>query len=103
MQTIIINEKEYKISFNFGVIKGVCKECKCTTPDMIAKLSEGDLDIISSVLYHGIKPNHPDFEQKEVDALSLVELFASFNTIGELMNNSMPKADISKKTPKKKK
>lgn len=103
MQKIQINGKEYNISFNFGVIKGVTKECNCTTPEMIAKLSEGDLDIISSVLYHGIKPNHPNFEQKEVDALSLVELFASFNTIGELMNNSMPKADTSKKTPKKKK
>ena len=46
MQKIKINGKEYNISFNFGVIKGVCKECKCTTPEMIARLSEGDLDFI---------------------------------------------------------
>ncbi len=102
MQKIIINRKEYNISFNFGVIRGVCKECKCTTPEIIAKLSEGDLDVISSVLYHGVKFNHPEFEQSEVDALNLAELFASFNTIGQLMNDNMPQDKQPQKTVKKK-
>lgn len=101
MQKIKINGKLYNISFNFGVIKGVCKECKCTTPEMIARLAEGDLDVISSVLYHGIKFNHEEFEQSEVDALNLTELFASFNVVGQLMNDNMPKAE-PKKTVKKK-
>lgn len=103
MQKIKINNKEYKISFNFGVIKGVCKECKCTTPEMIARLSEGDLDVISSVLYHGIKFNHPEFEQSEVDTLNLLELFASFNVVGQLMNDAMPQDKKPKKTTVKKK
>lgn len=102
MQKIKINNKEYKISFNFGVIKSVCKECSCTTPEMIARLSEGDLDVISSVLYHGIKFNHPKFEQSEVDKLNLLELFASFNVVGQLMNDAMPQDNKPKKTAKKK-
>ena len=103
MQTIKINEKEYKISFNFGVIKSVTKDCGgITVPQMIEKLSIGNLEIISSVLYHGIKFNHPDFNIKEVDTLSLGEVFKSFETIGILMNNNMPKDKEPKKITKKK-
>lgn len=103
MQTIKINEQEYKISFNFGVIKNVTKDCGgITVPQMIEKLSIGDLEIISSVLYHGIKFNHPEFDMKEVDTLSLGEVFNSFNTIGELMNDNMPKDKQPKKTTKRK-
>ena len=103
MQTIIINEKEYKISFNFGVIKNVTKDCGgITVPQMIEKLSIGDLETISSFLYHGIKFNHPEFDIKEVDTLSLGEVFKSFETIGTLMNDNMPKDKEPKKTVKKK-
>lgn len=102
MHKIKINNKEYNISFNFGVIKGVCKECECTTPEMITRLAKGDLDVISAVLYHGIKFNHEDFEQSEVDALSLTELFASFNIVGQLMNDNMPQENKPKKTVTKK-
>ena len=103
MQTIIINEKEYKISFNFGVIKNVTKDCGgITVPQMIEKLSIGDLETISSVLYHGIKFNHPEFDIKEVDTLSLGEVFKSFETIGTLMNDNMPNDKEPKKTVKKK-
>lgn len=103
MQKILINGKEYNISFNFGVIKAVTKECNCTTPELIQKLSEGDLEVISSVLAHGISFNHPEFEKKEVDTISLQELFVSFNTIGKLMDSNMPKADTKKTATKKKK
>ena len=97
MQKIKINGKEYSISFNFGVIKSVCKECNCTTPQMIQRLSEGDLEVISSVLTHGILFNHEDFDASEIDKLSLTEVFKSFNTIGELMNDSMPQDNRQKK------
>lgn len=101
MQTIIINGNKYSISFNFGVIKDVTKDCGgITVPQMIEKLSIGDLEVISSVLYHGIKFNHPEFDIKEVNTLSLGEVFNSFSTIGELMNDNMPKGD--KKTVTKK-
>lgn len=103
MQKIIINGNEYNISFNFGVIKNVTKECGgITVPQMIEKLSVGDLEIISSVLYHGIKCNHQDFDLNEVNSLSLQEVFESFNTIGILMNDNMPKDKQPKKTVKKK-
>lgn len=103
MQKIKINEKEYKISFNFGVIKSVTKDCGgITVPQMIEKLSIGDLEIISSVLYHGIKFNHTEFDIKEVDTLSLEEVFKSFETIGTLINDDMPKDKEPKKTTKKK-
>ena len=69
---------------------------------MIEKLSVGDLEIISSVLYHGIKFNHQEFDIKEVDTLSLGDVFKSFETIGTLMNNNMPKDKEPKKTTKKK-
>ena len=81
MQKIKINNKKYKISFNFGVIKGVCKECKCTTPEMIARLSEGDLDVISSILYHGIKFNHPEFEQSEVPPVKDNEVLVKIHAV----------------------
>lgn len=103
MQTIKINGKEYKISFNFGVIKNVTKDCGgITVPQMIEKLSIGDLEIISSVLYHGIRFNNPNFDIKEIDTLSLDEVFKSFETIGTLINNNMPKDKQPKKTVKKK-
>ncbi|SCH67823.1 Uncharacterised protein [uncultured Clostridium sp.] len=104
MQKIKINEKEYKISFNFGVIKNVTKDCGgITVPQMIERLSMGDLEVISSVLYHGIKFNHPKFDIKEVDTLSLGEVFKSFETIGTLMNDTMPQDKEPKKASTKKK
>lgn len=102
MQKVIINGKEYNISFNFGVIKNIVKDCEYTVPEMISKLSNGDLEVISSVLYNGIKFNHPDFEQSEIDTLSLSELFETFNVLGGLMNNNMPQNNNSKKTVNKK-
>ena len=32
---IVLNEKEYEISFNFGVMKAVCKETGLTMPQVI--------------------------------------------------------------------
>lgn len=101
MQKIKINDKEYNIVFNFGVIKEVCKECKCNAPVLIQKLSEGDLEVISSVLKYGILFNHKDFDVIEIEKLSLQDVFKTFEVIGKLLNDSMPEGKDEKKNLKK--
>ena len=100
MQKIKINDKEYNIVFNFGVIKEVCKECGCNTPTLIQRLSEGDLEVIYSVLKHGILFNHKDFDAMDIDKLSLQDTFKTFEVIGKLLSDNMPKGDNEKKMVK---
>lgn len=103
MQKIVLNNNEYNISFNFGVIREVCKQGSMTVPQMIEKLANGDLETIALVLYHGIKCNHDDFTMDIINQLSLGEVFASFDTVGKLMNDNMPTGDGKKKRTTKKK
>ena len=104
MQKILINEKEYLISFNFGTIKNTCKELgSLPVPQLIKRLSESDLEVVGEILYQGIKYNHEDFDRKEIDGLSMLEMFQAFETVGELLSESMPQVDKKKVATKNKK
>lgn len=102
MQKVIINGKEHGIVLNLGVIKYTCKELKITVPEMMKKLSETDLEVVSEVLYQGIKFNSKEFDRAEIDCLSFTEMFKAFEVVGELLQDSMPQADSKKKIAQKK-
>lgn len=97
---ITINQKQYEMVFNFGVLKEVKNECKCATPQILERISKGDLEIIESIIKHGVLFNHEDFDTKEVLKMSLAEVFDSFTIIGKLLNESMPKGTTDEKKKK---
>lgn len=97
---ITINKKEYEIVFNFGVLKEVCKECDCTTPQVLERISKGDLEIVDSVIKHGVLFNYTDFDITEVPKMSIAEVLDSFVVIGKLVNEGMPKGTTDEKKKK---
>lgn len=94
---ITINQKQYEIVFNFGVLKEVCKDCDCTTPQVLERISKGDLEIVDSVIKYGVLFNHTDFDITEVPKMSIAEVLDSFVVIGKLVNEGIPKGDNEKK------
>lgn len=101
--TIVLNGQEYKISFNFGVMKAVCKETGLTMPQVINGIQNMDLEVIGAIVAQGILFNDKDFDKEIIEQLDLLEIFEAFQTIGELLTESMPKADAKKKAVAKKK
>ena len=54
-------------------------------------------------LYNEILFNDKKFDKEIIEQLDLLEIFEAFQTIGELLTESMPKADAKKKAITKKK
>lgn len=100
---IVLNNKEYEISFNFGVMKAVCKETSLTMPKVINGIQNMDLEVIGAIVAQGILFNDKDFDKEIIEQLDLLEIFEAFQAIGELLTESMPKADTKKKAVTKKK
>lgn len=94
---ITINKNKYDISFNFGVLKNVCKECKCTVPKVLEKASLGDLEILGSIIKYGVLFNDADFNTDEIELMTVTETINSFVVVGALLNDSMPKGDKDEK------
>lgn len=91
---VTLNGKEYNLSLNFGVIRRVQADNKgMTMEDIFHGLEKQDFNVISTLLYNGIKWNHKDFEIKEIDELGLGEIASVLEAIVEVVNKSMPAAD----------
>ena len=100
MKKIVLNEKEYKMAFNFKVMKNICKELGLTMPQVMNGVQNMDLDVIGEILYQWIKVRHEDFEREVIDELSIMELFSAFESLGQLLTEAMP-TDKKKVTKKK--
>lgn len=101
MKKVLLNKKEYNMAFNFKVMKNICKELGLTMPQVMNGVQNMDLDIIGEILYQGIKVRHEDFEREIIDELSIMELFSVFESLGEILTESMPTNNKKKATKKK--
>lgn len=101
MKKVLLNKKEYNMAFNFKVMKNICKELGLTMPQVMNGVQNMDLDIIGEILYQGIKVRHEDFEREVIDELSIMELFSAFESLGEILTESMPTNNKKKVTKKK--
>lgn len=91
---IKIGEKEYSLSFNFGVIKRMQGARKGLKVDEIFAGVEGqDFNILSDLLFYGIKWNHPEFELKQIEELGLGDFEEVFSAIGRVFEASIPKVE----------
>ncbi|MGU8501473.1 hypothetical protein ACV3OI_07860 [Clostridium perfringens] len=103
---VILNGESYDLSFNFGVMKNICKETGLAMPVIIDAIQKLDAEVMYSVLLEGIRFNNPDFKEEILRGIGLTEMFTAFSTVAEILVDSMPKADngteSKKTTPKKK-
>lgn len=96
--TIKIDGNEYKFSFNFGTLKLIQKMNKeLKIQDIFNLISEQDLEMLSHLTYCGVKVNHADFKMETIDNMSLFELTEIFEALGEMFNETLPKADDEEK------
>lgn len=103
-KTITANGKEYKISLNFGVIRRIQSEHKnLTMVDLFEGLEKQDFNIISTLLFNGIKWNHKEdfLTYEEIDNLNLSEATKILETLAEVISASMPEADGEETEEKK--
>lgn len=90
---IKIGEKEYSLSFNFGVILRMQAKRKGLKVDEIfAGVEKQDFNIISDLLFYGIKWNHPEFKIEQIEELGLGDFEEVFSAIGRVFEASIPKA-----------
>lgn len=100
--TITLNEKEYTMSFNFGVLKRLQKHMKgMEMSKMFEAIGKQDLEMFGLVAYYGIKVNHSEFTMDIIDELQMTDMTNLFLAVGELMNESMPQAKESDVEEKK--
>lgn len=101
---IILFGEKHDLSFNFGVMKNVCKETGLTMPKIIESIQQLDADVMFFVLLEGIRFNEPGFDEIILRQINLTEMFTAFSLVAELLVESMPQTDTTSKkaTPKKK-
>ena len=92
--TVVLNGKEYVMSFNFGVLKRLQKHTKgMEMSKMFEAIGKQDLEMFGLVAYYGIKVNHNDFTMDVIDELQMRDITNLFLAVGELINESMPSAE----------
>lgn len=100
MKIAKINEKEYVLKFNIGVLRRVSKKLKLTTPEIFDKLTENDMDVVLELLYECIVNTHKDFDFNILDELQIYEFNELVVILAEVISEGMP--ETQKKTKKKK-
>lgn len=93
--TIKIGNTTYKLSFNFGVIKQMQNRIQgLKVEDIFKGVENQDYNIITDLLYLGIKFNHPNFDIKEVDSLGVDDIEEVFNAIARVFNIALPTTEV---------
>ena len=88
---ITLGGVEYNLSFNFAVIKAIQNSIKgLKVEDIFNGISEQDFNIISELLYRGIKFNHHDFKREIIDGLGFTDIENVFTCIADLFQITMP-------------
>lgn len=91
---IILNGKEYKLSFNFLVIKSMQNAIKgLKVEDIFNGIANQDFNIINELLFRGIKFNHEKFERSVVDNLGFNDIENVFTSLASLFEATMPKSE----------
>lgn len=88
---ITLQGKEYNFSFNFLIIKNLQNAIKgLKVEDIFQRVVDQDFNVISELLYRGIKFNHPDFSRDIVDNLGFSDIETVFVAIADLFGATMP-------------
>ena len=91
---ITLNGEQYNLSFNFLVIKSMQLAIKgLKVEDIFNGIANQDFNIITELLYRGIKFNHKDFDREIVDSLGFNDIENVFTSIAALFEATMPKGD----------
>ena len=91
---IILNGETYNLSFNFLVIKTMQMAIKgLKVEDIFNGIANQDFNVISELLYRGIKFNHENFDRNVIDSLGFNDLENVFTSIASLFEATMPKGD----------
>ncbi len=90
---ITLNGEQYNLSFNFLVIKSMQLAIKgLKVEDIFNGIANQDFNIITELLYRGIKFNHSDFKREIIDGLGFSDIETVFTGIADLFEVTMPKA-----------
>lgn len=91
---IILNGVEYNLSFNFLVIKSMQQSIKgLKVEDIFNGIANQDFNIITELLYRGIKFNHDKFDREIINNLGFEDIENVFTAIASLFEITMPKAE----------
>ncbi|ELC8404166.1 MAG: hypothetical protein E6469_01785 [Clostridium perfringens] len=101
IKVLELDGKQFPLKFNMGVLRRLQREKGLNMQGLFEALSIQDLDIIYK-LFEEMLVDKKQYDEDFLDELSFEDFSNLITVVSELIVNSMPKEDKSKKTTKKK-
>ncbi|EOU1737403.1 hypothetical protein C4D33_05825 [Clostridium perfringens] len=101
IKVLELNGKQFPLKFNMGVLRRLQREKGLNMQGLFTSLANQDLDIIYK-LFEEMLVDKKQYDEDFLDELSFEDFSNLITVVTELITASMPKADKSKKTTKKK-
>lgn len=101
IKVLELNGKQLPLVFNMGVLRRLQREKGLNMQGLFEALSIQDLDVIYK-LFEEMLVDKKQYDEDFLDELSFEDFSNLITVVSELIANSMPKEDKSKKTKKKK-
>ncbi|WP_415335543.1 hypothetical protein [Clostridium perfringens] len=101
IKVLELDGKQFPLKFNMGVLRRLQREKGLNMQGLFEALSIQDLDVIYK-LFEEMLVDKKQYDEDFLDELSFEDFSNLITVVSELIVNSMPKADKSKKTTKKK-
>ena len=101
IKVLELNGKQFPLKFNMGVLRRLQRDKGLNMQGLFEALSIQDLDVIYK-LFEEMLVDKKQYDEDFLDELSFEDFNKLITVVTELIVNSMPKEDKSKKTTKKK-
>lgn len=101
IKVLELDGKQFPLKFNMGVLRRLQREKGLNMQGVFEALSIQDLDVIYK-LFEEMLVDKKQYDEDFLDELSFEDFSNLITVVLELIVNSMPKEDKSKKTTKKK-
>ncbi|EGT0692912.1 hypothetical protein KLF37_06185 [Clostridium perfringens] len=101
IKVLELDGKQFPLKFNMGVLRRLQREKGLNMQGLFEALSIQDLDVIYK-LFEEMLVDKKQYDEDFLDELSFEDFSNLITVVSELIVNSMPKEDKSKKTTKKK-
>lgn len=101
IKVLELNGKQFPLKFNMGVLRRLQRDKGLNMQGLFEALSIQDLDVIYK-LFEEMLVDKKQYDEDFLDELSFEDFNKLITVVTELIVNSMPKEDKSKKTIKKK-
>ena len=101
IKVLELDGKQFPLKFNMGVLRRLQREKGLNMQGLFEALSIQDLDVIYK-LFEEMLVDKKQYDEDFLDELSFEDFSNLITVVSELIVNSMPKEDKSKKTKKKK-